>query len=457
MEFWNKVKLELKNKLSTPAYNTFISSARMDSLEDGVLSLLVPSEFFRMWVKERCEKVLQEVLHAELQQPIMINYVVKANFDPLPESEEKPLEIKTPSLGINTISAPGGFIKGNYNPRYRLDNYVVGNNNRFAHAAAVAVAEKPATAYNPLFVCGGSGLGKTHLMHALAQRALAVNPALKIMYVKSEEFVNEMIDSIQEGRVERMNQFRNKFRTVDMLLIDDIQFLMGKERSQEEFFHAFNTLYETKKQIVVNSDRPPRELHSLEDRLKSRFSWGLICDIQPPDFETRIAILRKKIENDPVKVPEEVLQYIAKQIPSNVRDLEGALTRIVAHASLIGQQEISIDFAAETLKNLFTVQQEKHVTISTIKQVVAEYFKIDIEELSAKVRTKDIAEARQIAMFLAKEMTPSALVKIGANFGGRDHTTVIHACDKIKEAMKNDPVMLDTITKLKKEILSRNN
>jgi chromosomal replication initiator protein len=276
------------------------------------------------------------------------------------------------------------------------------------------------------------------------------------MYVKSEEFVNEMIDSIQDGRQDRMNQFRAKFRTVDVLLIDDIQFLMGKERSQEEFFHAFNTLYETKKQIVVNSDRPPRELHNIEDRLKSRFSWGLICDIQPPDLETRIAILRKKVENDLVKIPEDVLQYVAKQIPSNVRDLEGALTRIVAHASLIGQQEITIDFAAETLKNLFTVQQEKHVTISTIKQIVAEYFKLDVEELSAKVRTKDIAEARQIAMFLSKEMTPSALVKIGANFGGRDHTTVIHACDKIKEAMKNDPTMLDVVTRLKKEILSRN-
>lgn len=456
MELWNKVTLELKNKLSTPAYNTFISSARMDSLQDGVLSLLVPSEFFRMWVKERCEAVLQEILHTELQQPIMINYVIKANFDPAPEPEETRLEVRSTTPGINTISAPGGFIKGNYNPRYRFDNYVVGNNNRFAHAAAVAVAEKPSTAYNPLFICGGSGLGKTHLMHALSQCALEVNPSLKIMYVKAEEFVNEMIDSIQHGRQEVMNQFRNKFRTVDMLLIDDIQFLMGKERSQEEFFHAFNTLYETKKQIVVNSDRPPRELHNIEDRLKSRFSWGLICDIQAPDFETRIAILRKKIENDLIKVPEEVLQYVAKQIPSNVRDLEGALTRIVAHASLIGQTEITIDFAAETLKNLFTVQQEKHVTISMIKQVVAEYFKIDVEELSAKVRTKDIAEARQIAMFLAKEMTPSALSKIGSNFGGRDHTTVIHACDKIKEAMKNDPIMLDTITKLKKEILSRN-
>ena len=456
MELWNKVTLELKNKLSTPAYNTFISSARMDSLEDGVLSITVPSEFFRMWVKERCETTLQEILHAELDQPIMINYIIKANFDPTPDVVETKIGDKPAAPTPISIPSTPGFLKGNFNPRYKFENYVVGNNNRFAHAAAIAVSEKPATAYNPLFICGDSGLGKTHLMHALAQRALERNPALKIMYVKAEEFVNEMIDAIQEGRQERMNQFRNKFRTVDILLIDDIQFLMGKERSQEEFFHAFNTLYETKRQIVVNSDRPPRELHNIEDRLKSRFSWGLISDIQAPDFETRIAILRKKIENDAIKIPEEVLQYVAKQIPSNVRDLEGALTRIIAHASLIGETAITIDFAAETLKNLFTVQQEKHVTISTIKQVVAEYFKLDVEELSAKVRTKDIAEARQIAMFLAKEMTPSALVKIGANFGGRDHTTVMHACDKIKDAMRNDPVMLDIVTKLKKEILSRN-
>jgi chromosomal replication initiator protein len=457
MEIWSAVTEKLQSKLSTPAFKTFITSTKLVSFEDGVVTLAVPSDFVRFWVKDRCEPTLQAIFQEDFQQNIMFQYQIKESFD-----EEKN-QVPSTTIAVSPSSAPVSqklppvaLINNPFNPKYTFDTFVVGNGNRFAHAASIAVAEKPSMAYNPLFTCGGSGLGKTHLMHAIGQKILTQHPHLKVLYIKAEDFVNEMIDSIQDGgsKQERMNQFRNKYRTVDVLMIDDIQFLMGKERSQEEFFHAFNTLYESKKQIVLNSDRPPRELHNLEDRLKSRFSWGLITDIQPPDLETRIAILHKKIDHESMHLSADVIEYVAKQVPSNIRDLEGAITRIAAHASLTGA-EPNIEFAAQTLKNLFAVSQDKHITISVIKQVVAEYFKIDIEELSAKVRTKDIAMARQIAMFLAKEMTSSALSKIGNNFGGRDHTTVLHACDKIKESIKTDPSLLDLITRLKKEILSR--
>lgn len=444
--FWNDLLERLKHKLSTPGFKTFVSAARLVSFADGILTLAVPTPFLLSWVKERCEPVLKDIFDNELNTSILIQYIVAPdfNFGLTAEEEKRPEPAPIEPVAKSVV----------FNPNYTFETFVVGNNNRFAHAAAEAVAKRPATAYNPLFTCGGSGLGKTHLMHAIAQRALALHPGIRIVYVKAEDFVNETIDIIRENRQDRWNAFRNKFRTVDILMIDDVQFFMGKDRCQEEFFNAFNALYEANKQIILNSDRPPKDLKNVEERLISRLSWGLVTDIQPPDLETRIAILQKKIEGDAKPIPVDVLEYIAKQIPSNVRDLEGALTRLVANAALTNEP-LTVDFAAETLKHFFIVNQEKYITISTIKQVVAENFKMDIEELSAKVRTKDIALARQIAMFLAKEMTSSALAKIGSNFGGRDHTTVLHACDKIREMMKSDPSTLDLVTKLKKEILAR--
>ncbi|MDR1998245.1 MAG: chromosomal replication initiator protein DnaA [Candidatus Margulisbacteria bacterium] len=445
--FWNDLLERLSRKLSTPGFKTFVSSAKLVSFADGILTIAVPTQFLLSWVKERCAPVLQDIFNNELQQSILIEYTVNADFNFGISAEEEAPRLAPAGAAASPYSST-------FNPGYTFDTFVVGNNNRFAHAAAVAVSEKPAAAYNPLFTCGGSGLGKTHLMHAIAQRALALHPGLKIVYVKAEDFVNETIDIIRENRQDRWNAFRSKFRTVDILMIDDVQFFMGKDRCQEEFFNAFNALYEAKKQIILNSDRPPKDLKNVEERLISRLSWGLVTDIQPPDLETRIAILQKKIEGDAKPIPVEVLEYIARQIPSNVRDLEGALTRLVANAALT-DAPLTIEFAAETLKHFFIVNQEKYITISTIKQVVAESFKLDIEELSAKVRTKDIALARQIAMFLSKEMTSSALAKIGSNFGGRDHTTVLHACDKIREMLKTDPSILDLVTNLKKEILAR--
>lgn len=450
---WEVLTQNLKNKLSTPGFQTFTSSARISSFEDGVLTLVVPNDFVMNWIKERCELAIQEIFYDKFQQTIVLNFIVNPQFH-FEEQENEPAgvitkEVQSPERERLEPKKSSGI----FNPKYIFDTFVVGNNNRFAHAAAVAVAEAPAKAYNPLFVYGGSGVGKTHLIQALAQRALEINPFLKIVYIKTETFVNEMIEAIREGQ-NKINAFRNKYRTVDMLLIDDIQFLIGKERTQEEFFHTFNALHEANKQIVLNSDRPPKELASLEDRLKSRFAWGLIADIQPPDLETRVAILRKKSAMYSLSVHDDILAYVAKQIPYNVRDMEGALTRIVANASLTGSS-LTVDFAAETLKNIYSSKQEKYVTISTIKQVVAEHFKIDIEELSAKVRTKEIALARQIAMFLSKELTSSSLEKVGTNFGGRDHTTVLHACDKIKDSIKIDPSLASLVNELKSAIASR--
>lgn len=451
---WEILTQNLKNKLSTPGYQTFTSSTRVSSFEDGVLTLVVPNDFVMNWIKERCEHVIQEIFFDKYQQTVVLNFVVNPQFN-FEEQEpvSAPKEALAAAVPEKAVEQKKTAASGIFNPKYNFDSFVVGNNNRFAHAAVIAVAESPAKAYNPLFIYGGSGVGKTHLMQALAQRALEINPFLKIVYIKTETFVNEMIEAIREGQ-NKINAFRNKYRTVDMLLIDDIQFLIGKEYTQEEFFHTFNALHESNKQIVLNSDRPPKELSKLEDRLKSRFAWGLIADIQPPDLETRMAILRKKSALYSLSVHDDVLAYVARQIPSNVRDMEGALTRIVANASLTGAS-LTVEFAAETLKNIYSSKQEKYITISTIKQVVAEHFKVDVEELSAKVRTKEIALARQVAMYLSKELTSSSLEKVGTNFGGRDHTTVLHACDKIKESLKTDPSLASMLQDIKTNIASR--
>ena len=319
------------------------------------------------------------------------------------------------------------------NPRYTFDTFVIGNSNRLAHAASVAVAESPAKAYNPLFIYGGVGLGKTHLMHAIGHYVLSQNKKTKVVYVSSETFTNELINSIRD---DRNIEFRNKYRNIDILLIDDIQFIAGKERTQEEFFHTFNSLYEANKQIIISSDRPPKEIPTLEDRLRSRFEWGLIADIQPPDLETRIAILKKKAKLENLVVPDEVLIYIAKKILSNIRELEGALIRIVAYSSLTNR-EINEELAIEALKDIISNTKPKFITPDLIKEKVAEFFNIKIEDFTAKKRTKSIVYPRQIAMYLCRELTDLSLPKIGEEFG-RDHTTILHAYDKISSDLEID-------------------
>lgn len=320
------------------------------------------------------------------------------------------------------------------NPKYTFDTFVTGSSNRFAHAAAMAVAESPGKVYNPFFMYGGVGLGKTHLMHAIGNRVLHNHPDMRVLYVSSEQFTNEIIRSIQEGTAEK---FRQKYRNIDVLLVDDIQFLSGKTSTQEEFFHTFNTLHDAQKQIILSSDRPPREVERLEDRLRSRFEWGLITDIQAPDLETRIAILKNKAQLDRFSVPNDVMVYIASRIDSNIRELEGALTRVVAYASLI-KKPVTTDLVAEALKDVFPNNKTKEVTMEVIQEIVSSYFKIKIEDLHAKKRTRNIAYPRQIAMYLCRELTDTSLPQIGNFFGGRDHTTVLHACDKISKEKISD-------------------
>ena len=334
------------------------------------------------------------------------------------------------------------------NPKYTFDSFVIGNSNRFAHAASLAVAESPAKAYNPLFIYGGVGLGKTHLMHAIGHYILANNPKSKVVYVSSEKFTNELINSIKD---DKNVEFRNKYRNVDVLLIDDIQFIAGKERTQEEFFHTFNDLHEANKQIILSSDRPPKEIPTLEDRLRSRFEWGLIADIQPPDFETRIAILKKKADVENLNIPNEVMVYIATKIKSNIRELEGALIRIVAFSSLTNK-EIGIDLASEALKDIISSRNSKQVTIELIQDIVSSYFNLKVEDFKSSRRTRNITFPRQIAMYLCRKLTDMSLPKIGEEFGGRDHTTVIHACEKISKGLKEDENLQDNIAELTKKI-----
>ena len=327
------------------------------------------------------------------------------------------------------------------NSKYTFDSFVVGNNNKFAHAAAMAVSESPGNAYNPLFLYGGVGLGKTHLMQAIGHQVIQNNSNSRVVYVSCEQFTNELLNAIQFKKTEN---FRLKYRNIDVLLIDDIQFLSGKERTQEEFFHTFNSLYEIGKQIVVSSDRPPKEISTLEDRLRSRFEWGLITDIQAPDLETRVAILKKKAAFDNIEISNDVLIYIADQINSNIRELEGALVRVTAYSKLTGI-DLSVDLATSVLKDIIPSINRKPINVGLIQKTVADYFKIDVSDLCSKSRVRSIAMPRQIAMYLARELTELSLPKIGEEFGGRDHSTVIHACDKIAQDIKSDSELSEDV------------
>jgi len=430
---WNQVLPELEKSLNKPMYETLISSTKPFSFSGGKFEVAVPNEVVKDWLSKHCITLLEQELRSFLSDLHSVVFMVgpKSLFStPLLESpvlsDQKP--VRQTSLHLN--------------PRYTFDSFVVGHGNRFAHAASLAVAESPATTYNPLFLYGGVGLGKTHLMQAIGHHVSSKNPAAKVLYITSEMFTNELINSIRDDKT---IPFRNKYRRIDILLVDDVQFIAGKERTQEEFFHTFNALYEANKQIVVSSDRPPKEIPTLEERLRSRFEWGLTADIQSPDFETRIAILKKKAEISEIVMSDDILAFIASKITSNIRELEGALIRVVAYASLTSS-EINIPLVDAVLKDIFTPQKDKiNISIDLIKKTAAEYYSVRIDDMSAKIRTKEIANARQIAMYLAREFTDASFPKIGEAFGGRDHTTVLYACDKIKSALKNDPEVVEAV------------
>ena len=376
-----------------------------------------------------------------------LEFLIASEIQDAEELEEKTKQPKKDNMTV----VVNDEMSSTLNPKYTFNSFVIGNSNRFAHAASLAVAESPAKAYNPLFIYGGVGLGKTHLMHAIGHYILQNNPNAKVVYVSSEKFTNELINAIKDDKNE---EFRTKYRSVDVLLIDDIQFIAGKERTQEEFFHTFNTLHEANKQIILSSDRPPKEIPTLEDRLRSRFEWGLIADIQAPDFETRMAILKKKADVEKLNVPNEVMVYIATKIKSNIRELEGALIRIVAYSSLTNR-EITVDLASEALKDIISNKQNKSITIDLIQDVVATYFNLRVEDLKSQRRTRNVAYPRQIAMYLSRKLTDMSLPKIGEEFGGRDHTTVIHAYEKISESLNRDESLEHTLNDITKKLTQK--
>ncbi|WP_010677436.1 chromosomal replication initiator protein DnaA [Bacillus timonensis] len=434
-DLWAKALQEIEKKLSKPSFETWLKSTKAHALQNDTLIITAPNEFARDWLESRYLHLIAETIYDLTGAELGIKFIIPQN------QLDEEFEMKTPEKKAAKQDEPAEHSQNMLNQKYTFDTFVIGSGNRFAHAASLAVAEAPAKAYNPLFLYGGVGLGKTHLMHSIGHYVQEHNPNAKVVYLSSEKFTNEFINSIRDNKAV---EFRNKYRSVDILLIDDIQFLAGKESTQEEFFHTFNTLHEESKQIVISSDRPPKEIPTLEDRLRSRFEWGLITDITPPDLETRIAILRKKAKAEGLDIPNEVMLYIANQINTNIRELEGALIRIVAYSSLINK-DINADLAAEALKDIIPSSRPKVITIFEIQKVVGQHYSVKLEDFKAKKRTKSIAFPRQIAMYLSRELTDSSLPKIGEEFGGRDHTTVIHAHEKITNLLKTD-------TQLQKQI-----
>ena len=438
-DLWEKTLNIIKGELTEVSFNTWIKSAVPLSITEDTIKLGVPNDFTKEILDTRYKELLINAIKLISTKRYNIEFTIA--------SEEAVTVEKSESDSKNNVQATDEMI-ATLNPKYTFDSFVIGNSNRFAHAASLAVAESPAKAYNPLFIYGGVGLGKTHLMHAIGHFILLANPRAKVVYVSSEKFTNELINSIKD---DTNVEFRNKYRNVDVLLIDDIQFIAGKERTQEEFFHTFNALHEANKQIILSSDRPPKEIPTLEDRLRSRFEWGLIADIQPPDFETRIAILKKKADVEKLDIPNEVMVYIASQIKSNIRELEGALIRIVAYSSLTNR-EISVDLASEALKDIISNKKTRQINIPYIQETVAEYYNLRVEDHKSQRRTRNVAFPRQIAMYLSRKLTDMSLPKIGEEFGGRDHTTVIHAYEKISDCLQKDESLQSTVNDLSKKI-----
>jgi chromosomal replication initiator protein len=425
---WDDVSQRLRDTLNETTYETWFSAAGGGTLNDGVFVVVVPNDFTREWIENHFLGLLRAATKDSLGREVRVALTVA-------ETPVEPVEPVRPT----SASAPGGTQPGETqpgaNPKYTFDNFVIGSSNRFAHAAALAVAEAPAQAYNPLFIYGGTGLGKTHLLQAIGAYVNDHAKKLTTRYVTSETFTNDFINSLRDKRIEG---FKHRYRAYDVLLVDDIQFLEGKERFQEEFFHTFNSLYEAGRQIVISSDRAPKEIATLEDRLRTRFEWGLITDIQPPDLETRIAILRKRVTTDGIAIPDpEVLTFIAGRAASNIRELEGALTRVLAFSSLTGLP-LTVDLAEQVLRDLFPGDGASEVTILRIQEAVSDRFGLSVPELVSPRRSQAVAYPRQVAMYLSRELTDASLPKIGKEFGGRDHTTVMHANAKITRLISED-------------------
>ncbi|MDX6399136.1 MAG: chromosomal replication initiator protein [Solirubrobacterales bacterium] len=436
---WSEVASRLKEALNEATFGTWFAGANGTALTDDTFTLSVPNDFTREWIEGHFLGLIRAAVKDATGHERRVQLSVRNDVEPAEHTPDGlPFEPPARRLPDTPPSAPMSL-------KYTFDLFVIGSSNRFAHAAALAVAEAPAQAYNPLFIYGGTGLGKTHLLQAVGQYVGAHGNGLTARYVTSETFMNDFINSLRDKRIEG---FKQRYRTYDVLLVDDVQFFEGKERIQEEFFHTFNSLYEAGRQIVISSDRPPKEIATLEERLRSRFEWGLITDIQPPDLETRIAILRKKEKTDRIHVPDpDVLTYVAERVTTNIRELEGALTRVVAFSSLTGRP-MTVELAEDVLKDVFPQGQAVEISIRRIQETVSERFGMTVNELCSAKRSQSIAYPRQVAMYLSRALTDSSLPKIGKEFGGRDHTTVMHANAKIEGMIREDRTVYNLVQEL---------
>ena len=439
--FWDKTSKIIQEKISKQNFDTWIKPIKIMAMEDQCVQLAVPNKFFKDWLLDNYSSTIKQSLKDASGVDVTIDFVLSKGNNTENEPKVKSLPVTKASSAVSSNRSKGfSFLNDNYS----FERFVVGSCNQFAHAASVAVAKQPAKNYNPLFIYGGSGLGKTHLLNAIGLMANSIHPSLNIMYVSAEEFMNEMINSI---RYDRMPKFREKYRNISCLLIDDIHFLAGKDRTQEEFFHTFNTLHDSGKQIVVTSDKFPKDIPNLESRLRSRFEWGLIADIQPPEIETKIAIIERKIQENNIELPNNVIHYIASHVESNIRELEGFLVRIGAYSSLTGR-EIDLDLVKEVLSNLVKHHKQTEITVEEIIKVISGKLNIKISDIKAQNKNKNIVFARQIAMYLARKLTNYSFPDIGQKIGGRDHSTVIYAHNKILNKIKSDMKMKNLVQEL---------
>ena len=443
-QVWDDFLSSLKKECSEQTYELWFKPMKLVSIEDGLMNISVPNKFFSNWIQEHYTEKTEIIIKRITGKDIKIILSIDPQATKL-IPEEGELEPAPP-----TGPASGAVLEKNeFYPKYTFENFIVGPSNHFAHAAAEAVANAPGEAYNPLFIYGGVGLGKTHLLHAIGQRIKKEKPHMSLLYITSEKFMNEFIESL---RKDRMIEFQAKYRSVDGLFVDDVQFFGGKEGMQDAFFHLFNTLYGAHKQVVLSSDCAPKEISNLVERLRSRLQWGVIADIQPPDLETRVAILRKKAEAEKFFVPDDVIFFLAGEIKSNIRDMEGCLNRIVANSELAGT-EITVDRPKEILKDTISREETAStITIDSIQKVVAKHFNLESSDMKAKRRTGSVAFPRQVAMYLSRTMTESSTTEIGESFGGRDHTTVLYACEKIKTKLSHDPYFNALLNKISQEI-----
>lgn len=437
-EIWGKSLGIIQERLSPQAFNTWFKPIKHATASGDSFSIKVPNKFFENWIRDNYMELIQSALREVSEKEFEISFQM---FEQKEESDMGAAVVEEQGLAASRQKKQKNLY--GLNPRYTFDSFVVGDSNQFSHAASLAVAEHPGATYNPLFIYADAGLGKTHLLNAIGHYYGNKNEEARICYIRAESFMNELINGI---RYDRMNDFREKYRSMDLLLIDDIQFIAGKERTQEEFFHTFNALYESHKQIVVASDCFPKNIPDLDNRLRSRFEWGLIADIQPPDTETKVAILKKKADTNNINLPNDVAFFLASNVHSNIRELEGVFNRLCAFSSL-NRTEITIDFAKEVLKD-FLAKRDKHLNVDYIQKMVASFFNIKVTELKSKKRKKVIAFPRQIAMYLARELTGESYPEIGHKFGGRDHSTVIHAVAKISELIKSDPYTKNAVDAL---------